>query len=84
MVRQLLINLITVVVAVFLIAVVAHQFYYRYSPYEECMRQIDSSSKGATEFGIGSYDEFQDAFQNANPVTYRDYAVKQCAEKTHW
>lgn len=38
MFKQLLVNLITVVVAVFLLAVVAEQLYERNSPYEECVR----------------------------------------------
>ena len=83
MVKQLLIHLITVVVAVFLIAVVADKWYHAYSPYETCMRQIDSSSKGSAEFGIPSFDEWQKRWQG-DLVVYRGVAVRQCAEKTHW
>jgi len=82
MVKQLLINLITVVVAVFLIAVVAHQFYYRYSPYEHCMRDIDDGY-GSFKFGIVSFDKWRESWKG-NLVVYRGDAVRRCAENTHW
>jgi hypothetical protein len=81
MVRQLLINLITVVVAVFLIAVVAHQFYYRYSPYEECMRDVDDGY-GSFKFGILGAAKHQEGW--ADILEYRDYVARECAQKTHW
>lgn len=38
MLKQLLVNLITVLVAVGLLTVVAKYLYYELSPYESCMR----------------------------------------------
>ena len=68
MLKQLLMNLITVCVAVFLLAMAVEQLYERNSPYEECVK----------ERGVGSGYPF-----SGGKFYYGDMLL-HCKARTHW
>jgi hypothetical protein len=80
MFKQLLVNLITVFVAVFLLAVVAKQLYERNSPYEECVRK---DGKG---FGVGAYWDAAVRYRkNATELqAWRLTLTEECKKRTHF
>ena len=82
MLKQLLVNLITVCVAVFLLAMAVEQLYERNSPYEECTREVGQFS---AKFGMPDYPSVTRRTDNDKKLErWRQTLHEYCQEVTHW
>lgn len=82
MLKQLLVNLITVCVAVFLLAMTVEQLYERNSPYEECTRELGEFS---AKFGMPDYLAVTRRIDNDKKLErWRMALYEYCMDVTHW
>ena len=82
MLKQLLVNLITVAVAVFLLAMAVEQLYKRNSPYEECTRALGEFS---AKFGMPDYLDVTRRIDDDKKLEiWRQTLHEYCQEVTHW
>ena len=79
MFKQLLVNLIIVVLAISFLAVATGQVYFRISPYEECMRN------GGRGFGVDGFYDVSVRNKNISAAqAWQLILTEECKNRTHF